>query len=115
MWLCTKKRKMRRMTWINYGSGFEWSFEFSTVDLWRLVERFTRIWKFRLNFNRFMDRLLQLRRFLHRILLSFELSSHSKSFYVILCMKNWILNFLSYYILLNVNIMHTFFTSCVKI
>lgn len=39
VWLCTKKRKMRRMTWINYGSNFEWSLEFSCDDLWILVER----------------------------------------------------------------------------
>lgn len=38
VWLCTKKRKMRRMTWINYGSSFEWSLEFSCDDLWILVD-----------------------------------------------------------------------------
>lgn len=34
---------------------WQWSLEFSCDDLWILVERFTWIWKFRLNFNRFMN------------------------------------------------------------
>lgn len=62
-------------------------------------------------------RFLQLRQFLRWILFSFELFSHSKSFYIILYMKNWILKFVTFstdfyffiIILLNVNIMHTLY------
>lgn len=52
--------------------------------------------------------------------ITFELLSHSKSFYIILYMKNWILKFVTFstdfyffiIILLNVNIMHTLYISC---
>lgn len=61
-------------------------------------------------------RFLQLRQFLRWILFSFELLSHSKNFYIILYMKNWILKFVTFsdfyffiIILLNVNIMHTLY------